>query len=1294
MKYRKSTIPSRVLALLLAVVLCLSMTPTAFAGQENGYHDPAEHWLTANNRTNELDANATVTRETFTCGECGKPTSFAVFRTPEYTRDGVTALSRNVLYSDGTMVGGEGKGSILDGTPGVDAYYTGYHWTKAVCENCGSINTNMATTDYGYLKNVYWLYDCAAEFMEDLDETVTYEYADSTYHTKTTTGGTYCCFCYGTNKTETSVLERHDLETEVLPQPANGRYAIVEHCTLCDYASYEYVTAKSVIADYYGVVDGAPHTITVTDLSEAGVRTSIRYGNSADACTLTSAPNYTEEGQYTVYYEITYTYDSVEMTENGVAYVWLRDDTTDDDGNCTCGCGNPDCGCQDKSCNGSCCNQSCDGHNFILLDSTQATCLTLGYDRYLCTECGKIEKRDYTDSLGHAWQGVLIREATCETDGKLLEICSRCGQVKVSATSKGEHRYETYSVKATCTSPGYTVKECSVCGDRHITDITSALAHNYKSCVTPATCETGGHTVHLCDGCGSSFITDYTSALGHSWDEGTTVTDATCTGEGVTEYRCVRCGYHRIEGDTAAGHVPGEAATCTDPQLCTKCGAVLEKALGHDYQAEVTAPTCTEMGFTVFTCSRCSDSYKGDYTDATGHTPGDWIIDKEPTTDSEGEKHKECENCSETLETAAIEKIYMQAVTDTHGEAIVGSYLVTVTDTDTANPVVNATVTLNANDTLSIALPSGRLLDYADQTTVTVQLVADKSPVVGMSIAITDQNANYCADTTNAKGRITVPGTSASTNGDGKATVGWEDADGDRWTLTVQVEHTETGRPIEDAVVSVGKTGTVTVTLPGGTDLDANHRVTVTVTDQEQAPQNNVTVIVKNDLGSKEQGQTNKDGKLTVPSTLSAYTDDTGTAVVGQYTVIVTDSEKAPVVKALVTLIEGGDDAKDAFTVLLPDGRLLDANDKTTVTILLPTAKPATGLHVTVLDAMENHAAKDTDSSGQITVPDATGSAGEIIGRDTGDEEISNTVNVDVTDRHNKPVEDAEIQVDKDGKVSVVLPDDFTFEDDGPVTVTVTDNQGQPKKDAPVSVRDGAGVTASGETDTRGRVTLPTTRTEQHSVYILGYPNGNFGPEYNMTRSEAAAIFARLLATRNGDTITTAAITQFDDVPAHSWYSGYVKYLTGYNVIYGRDADTFAPDAAITRAEFVAMAVRFFDAYGTGAEEIMEQYKDFTDVSSGYWAAEYIKDAAIHGWIVGYGDGTFRADRYITRAEVVTIVNRLLGREADVDYIAQNLSKLNTFPDVPSSHWAYYDVLEAANGHTAEITQGDEAWSK
>ena len=1075
--------------MLLTLTLCLGMIPTASAAQQNSYHDPVEHWQQASNRTNELDVNAIVTHETFYCTTCRENTDFTVWRVPEYTRSGETALNRNVKYSNGMCIDEVTVGSLDAGVPGENAYYTGYHWTKSVCSRCGDWNSNETNgAPYAWDKNIYVLHDCAAKFYLDLPETVTHEYVDSKYHRTVTKGGTYCCFCYGTNYEKSSVLERHDMETETLPQPAHGRFAAVEKCRLCDYTCYDYTAAKAVVASYYGVADGQPHTISVTDLSEAGVRTAIRYGNSADNCTMTSAPNYTDEGQYTVYYEITYTCDGVDMTENGVAYVWLRDDTTDENGNCGCGCSNPNCGCQNKHCNGNCCtDKGCgENHKYILLDSTKAGCTTLGYDRYLCTECGKIEKRNYVDSLGHAWQGIVIRDATCETDGKLLELCSRCGQMKQTATPKGEHSYEVYTVAATCTSPGYTVRECSVCGDRHIEDITPTIPHDYKAHVIEATCDAEGKTIHRCDGCGSSFVTDYTSPLGHSWDKGTLVTNATCTGEGVMEYRCTRCGYHRLDADPADGHIPGAPATCTDPQLCTRCGAVLEKALGHDYKSEVTASTCTEMGYTTNTCSRCGDTNKSNYTEPAGHKPSDWIIDKKPTTDSEGSKHKECTVCGEKLETQPIEKIYNSATTDSKGEAIVGGYLVTVTDTDTKNPVANAAVALHKDNSISIRLPNSRLLDYADQTTVTVQLVKDKSTVPGMSIAVTDKNDNYSSGKTDQVGQLTIPAGSGKTNEDGKVTAGYEDADGDRWTLTIKVEHTDTGRPIPNAEVSIGKTGNITVKLPDGTDLDKNHRVTVTATDHKKNPQENKNIIVKGDLSQTAKGKTDQDGKLTVP---------------------------------------------------------------------------------------------------------------------------------EIEER------------------------------------------------------------------------------ERHGTYILGYTDGTFGPSRSMTRAEAAAIFARLLAEKNGDTISTVANTRFTDIPAHAWYSGYAKYFNNNGVTYGKSKTIFAPNDAITRAEFTTLAVRFFDVYGDGDAEIMEQYKDFNDVSDGYWAAAYIKAAAKHGWINGYGDGSFRTDDEINRAEVVTIVNRLLGREADEAYIADNLRKLNTFPDVSRKHWAYYAVMEAANAHTA-ILGDNESWSK
>lgn len=171
MKARTKKFGTRAVAMLLSAMTAFSTFPvSAGAAQVNSYHDPAEHWMQASGRTNELDVNAVVTHETFNCGVCGKPTSFRAFRTPEYSKDGRTAMNRNVKYSDGTLLGGAGTGTILDGIPGQNASYTGYHWTKAVCETCGTVNSNMSINDYGFGKNVYWLYDCDSKFMQELPE--------------------------------------------------------------------------------------------------------------------------------------------------------------------------------------------------------------------------------------------------------------------------------------------------------------------------------------------------------------------------------------------------------------------------------------------------------------------------------------------------------------------------------------------------------------------------------------------------------------------------------------------------------------------------------------------------------------------------------------------------------------------------------------------------------------------------------------------------------------------------------------------------------------------------------------------------------------------------------------------------------------------------------------------------------------------------------------------------------------------------------------------------------------------
>lgn len=118
-----------VISLLIVCMMIIGMVPTAFAAQDNEYVDPADSWVVANGRTNELDMNATTTYETQYCFSCGKHTTVLTYRVPEYTRSGETAANRGVTFSDGYDLEGKKKYNLDDGTPGVDAKFTGYHWS-------------------------------------------------------------------------------------------------------------------------------------------------------------------------------------------------------------------------------------------------------------------------------------------------------------------------------------------------------------------------------------------------------------------------------------------------------------------------------------------------------------------------------------------------------------------------------------------------------------------------------------------------------------------------------------------------------------------------------------------------------------------------------------------------------------------------------------------------------------------------------------------------------------------------------------------------------------------------------------------------------------------------------------------------------------------------------------------------------------------------------------------------------------------------------------------------------------
>jgi uncharacterized membrane protein YgcG len=206
--------------------------------------------------------------------------------------------------------------------------------------------------------------------------------------------------------------------------------------------------------------------------------------------------------------------------------------------------------------------------------------------------------------------------------------------------------------------------------------------------------------------------------------------------------------------------------------------------------------------------------------------------------------------------------------------------------------------------------------------------------------------------------------------------------------------------------------------------------------------------------------------------------------------------------------------------------------------------------------------------------------------------------------------------------------------------------------------------------------------TEEHIRYINGYNDGCVRPDGPITRAEVAAIIFRLLKKTEGYAIGGS---RFADVGEGAWYARAVGYLSDMGIFRGYTDGTFKPDQSITRAEF-ASVVSYFDELVRGIDN------PFSDVHDDYWASEYIVSSYLKGWISGYPGYMFMPDGAITRAEVVTIVNRILGRRLRLEDVPDELFGL--YPDLPARHWAFADMIEASVGHSFERNPDiSETWT-
>ena len=240
-------------------------------------------------------------------------------------------------------------------------------------------------------------------------------------------------------------------------------------------------------------------------------------------------------------------------------------------------------------------------------------------------------------------------------------------KIKVEIPIKVEHIFSQYisNNDATCTEDGTETAKCENCQETHRkADEGSKLGHNYGAKVTEATCTEKGYTTHTCTRCEYSYVDTYTDALGHSFTNYVSNKDATCTEDGTKTAKCERCDKTdtKVDEGSMLPHTEvidkGKEATCTEAGItegkhCSECNKVLVEqkeipAKGHNYEEEVTEPTCLEKGYTTHTCTRCEDSYVDTYTDALGHSFTNYVSNKDATCTEDGTETSKCERCDQT----------------------------------------------------------------------------------------------------------------------------------------------------------------------------------------------------------------------------------------------------------------------------------------------------------------------------------------------------------------------------------------------------------------------------------------------------------------------------------------------------------------------------------------------------------------------------------------------------------------------------------------------------------------------
>ena len=571
------------------------------------------------------------------------------------------------------------------------------------------------------------------------------------------------------------------------------------------------------------------------------------------------------------------------------------------------------------------------------------------------------------------------------------------------------------------------------------------------------------------------------------------------------------------------------------------------------------------------------------------------------------------------------------------------------------------------------------------------------------------------------------PEVTAPTAGD--QTISGTGVKGSRIDLALKGGKGSEDRPIAKDVL-VGQDGTWTAEVPAGMLLKENNTVVATQkesgksvsdpveakvakapTDAEKNPAvkpDKTEVKDKNNLTDEEKAEVEQKVKDKNPEAKDVTVDDKGNVTITypdnstntltpEQTIVEkakTDAEKNPAVDPAKTEVKDKtaltDEEKakveEAVKKANPEAKKVTVGDdgKATLTYEDGSTNEIPGSKTVTEKATDPQPGKTIVDDNNVKPVDPTNepqNTGIVVTNSDDDTKVS------AKDEDGK---DIPASIDENGNVSVTPGKDV----DGPITVTITDSGLPGKKviEVPVNGHEkGRDDNRSDKGNTGGYWIIPSTpsktddkpkhETAIHKLYIYGYEDSTFRPEGNMTRAEAAAMLARL----QGLDLSNKARPNFVDVRS-GWYNAAINAVVNAGYMKGYPDGTFRPNGKITRAEFAQM-IKAIDKANTG----MAPFAD----AKGHWAEAAINQAYANDRIAGYPDGTFRPNNHITRAEAVTVFNKLYDRSVSLKGLGDVLTDIVPFNDVNTSHWAYYEIVESSNTHTFYRTEKgkvDETW--